>query len=103
MGSLTSAIGRMLTRVYACFGEAAIHTDKDATTTSCTVVVERDLSAYGDVAKVGIKTAVVAVRLAEMPNAPRRGDQFTLTATGKVLVVDSLQSSDEFEHRVFAA
>lgn len=102
MGTLNPAIGRMLDRVYASFGEAATHTDKAAVATPCTVVVERDLTAYGDVAKVGIRTAVVAVRLTEMPDAPRRGDKFTL-ASGKVLVVDGLQAADEFESRVFAA
>lgn len=103
MGSFNPAIGRMLDRVYARFGEAAIHTNKDAVATPCTVVVERDLRAYGDAAQVGIKTAVVSVRLAEMPSAPRRGDRFTLTGSGKVFVVDSLQSSDEFENKVLAA
>ena len=39
----------------------------------------------------------------ELAAAPRSGDTFTLAANGRVLVVDSLQGSDEFEHRAFAA
>lgn len=103
MGTFNSAIGRMLNRVYAGFGEAAVYTDRLGTSTPCTVLVERDLTAYGDVATVGVRTAVVAVRVSELPDAPRRGDRFTLVATGKVLVVDSLQGAEEFENRVFAA
>lgn len=103
MGTFNSAIGRMLNRVYAGFGEAAIHLDQHSVSTPCTVVVERDLTVYGDVAKVGVRTAVVSVRTAELPDAPRRGDRFTLLATGKVLVVDGLQGAEEFENRVFAA
>jgi len=65
------------------------------------VLVERDLSRYGEVAQVNIKTAVISVRVAEVPLAPRRGDTFVVGAS--TFVVDSLQASDGQEHRVFVA
>ena len=89
--------------VYRRFGEPATHTDRLAVATPCTVLVERDLSQYGEVAVVNKRTAVVQVRTTELAGAPRSGDTFTLAGNGQVLVVDSLQGSDEFEHRAFAA
>lgn len=88
--------------VYARFGESATHTDRNAVATPCTVLVDRDLTRYGETAVVNKRTAVVQVRTSELAAAPRSGDTFTL-AGGQVLVVDSLQGSDEFEHRAFAA
>ena len=88
---------------YMKFGEAATYTDRNAATTACTVLVDRDLTRYGETAVVNQRTAVVGVRLSEVAAPPRRGETFTLVGSGQVLVVDSLQDSDEFEHRVYAA
>jgi len=83
------------------FGEAATYTDRNAVTTACTVLVERDLSRYGEVAQVNIKTAVLSVSVAEVPLAPRRGDTFVVGSV--TYMVDSLQGSNGLEHRVFVA
>lgn len=89
--------------VYRTFGVPAGYLPKGSLGEAApvTVLVERDLSRFGEVAKVNARTAVVCVRLAELADAPRRGDTFALP-TGTV-TVDSLQASDEFEHRVFVA
>jgi len=96
-------MARATDTLYARFGDAATYTDRNAVSTPCTVLVDRDLTRYGETAVVNQRTAVVQVRTVQLVAAPRRGDTFTLAGSGQVLVVDSLQGSDEFEHRVFAA
>ncbi len=90
-------------RVYASAGVAALHEDRDSVQTPVTVLIERDISRYGEAAQVNVRTALVAVRRSQLAHAPRRGDTFTITADSEVLTVDSLQRTDELEHRVFAA
>lgn len=98
-----AAMSRATDRVYARAGEAATYTDRDGVHTPCVVMVERDLTRYGEAAQVNTRTAVVGVRVTEVAAAPRRSERFTLTADGTVLMVDSLQMSDGVEHKVFAA
>lgn len=90
--------------VYRTFGVAAGYLPKDAKGAALpvTVLVERDLTRFGEVARINARTALVSVRKSEVAEVPRRGDSFSL-ADGETLLVDSLQGSDEFEHRVFAA
>ena len=102
MSVFASALSRATDRVYAGFGEAATYTDRNGAHTPCTVLVEQDLTRYGETAQVNIKTAVLSVRLTHLAAAPRRGERFTLTA-GTVYTVDSLQASDTLEHKVFVA
>lgn len=91
--------------VYRTFGVPAGYTPKgsEAAATPCTVLVERDLSRFGEVAQVNARTAIVCVRKSELAAAPLRGDTFALNGGAETLKVDSLQASDEFEHRVYAA
>ena len=103
MSVFKTALLRATGRLYAAMGEAATHTDRDGVATPCTVLVERDLTRYGEAASVNARTAVVGVQVSELAAAPRRGERYTLTASGQVLTVDSLQTSDELEHKVFAA
>lgn len=98
-----SALARAIDRVYARAGDAATHTDRDGVHTPCTVMVERDLTRYGDAAKVNLHTAAISVRVSQMPAAPRRSDRFTITDTMQVFTVDALQGSDGIEHKVFVA
>jgi hypothetical protein len=89
--------------VYRTFGVSAGYLPRDSygAATPLTVLVERDLSRFGEVAAVNARTAIVCVRKSDLAGAPRRGDRFTVG--DETLTVDSLQASDEFEHRVFAA
>ena len=102
MPSFASLIARGIDRVYARFGEPATYTDKLGASTAVVVVVERNLTQYGQVAAVMGKSAVVNVRLSELPTAPRRTETFTLS-TGEVLTVDSLMAGDNIEHKAVAA
>ena len=103
MNAFKSALTRAVDRVYGTAGVAATYTDRNGVLTPCTVLVERDLTRYGATAAINTATAVVGVRATQVAAAPRRGERFTLSDSGQVLVVDSLQVSDELEHKVFAA
>lgn len=89
--------------VYATFGVSAGYLPKgsEATATPVTVLVERDLTRFGEVAQINARTAIVCVRKSELADSPMRGDTFSLST--ETLKVDSLQASDEFEHRVYAS
>lgn len=102
MTSFASLIARGTDRVYARFGEPATYTDKLGASLPVVVVVERNLTQYGQVASVQGKTAVINVRVSEVASTPRRGDSFAL-ASGEVLVVESLMLSDGIEHKMVAA
>lgn len=105
--NFAAALSNATDRVYASAGVAARHEDSVSVQTSVTVLVERDLSRYGEAAQVSVRTAMVGVRRSELADCPRRGDTFTLLNTdgsdGEVLTVDSLQRADELEHRVYAS
>lgn len=103
MRDMTAAMSRAINRVYAADGLAATYTDRNGAHTPCTVLVERDLSRYGEVAQVNAKTAALSVRVSEVAAAPRRTERFTLTVAGTVYTVDSLQSTTDLEHKVFVA
>lgn len=89
-------------RVYARFGELATYTDRLGAQRAVTVVVERNLAQYGQVAAVQGKSIVLNVRTSDLPQPPRRTETFTL-ASGEVLTVDSVMSSDGIEHKAVAA
>lgn len=89
--------------VYGTFGVPAGYLPKGSedAATPVTVLVERDLTRFGEVARINARTAIVCVRKSELLDAPMRGDTFSLST--ETLKVDSLQASDEFEHRVYAS
>lgn len=101
-----AAIASAVDRIYAVFGMAALFAARDDAARACTVLVDTNLSQYGDVARVAGKTVVVSVRATEVPDLPRKGDVFEVTAgeyAGRSFRVDSVVQSDALEHRVFAA
>lgn len=102
MASFASIVAGGVNRVYARFGEPATYTDKQGNPLPVTVVVERNLAQYGQVAAVQGKSIVINVRLSELATPPRRTETFTLVS-GEVLTVDSVMSSDGIEHKAVAA
>lgn len=102
MASFASIVASGVGRVYARFGEQAIYADKLGEYQSVRVVVERNLTQYGQVAAVQGKAAVLNVRLSDLPTPPRRNETFTLDS-GQVFTVDSVLSSDDIEHKVVAS
>lgn len=103
MSAFDAAGARMIDRVYATMGDGATYTPRSGAPVPCTVLVETDLSQYGQAAAVNVATAVISVRVSEVADAPRRGDTFAMTIGGKVYKVDSLQGTDALEHKVFVA
>lgn len=99
--SFEQAISRATDRVYARAGVAARYQDRDGFWTDCTVLLERELSRYGEVAQVQARTAVISVRVSELAEAPRKGESFTVG--DGVFRVDALLRSDELEHKVVVA
>lgn len=89
--------------MYADFAESASYAARDAAPVACRVMVDTNLAQYGEVATLAGKSVVISMRAAEIPSAPRRGDTFTLVAGARVFTVDSVISSDGFEHQVLAA
>lgn len=94
---------RTLSASFRTFGVAATYTDRDNAAVSCTVLLERDLTRNGEVAAVNQRTGVLQVRVAEVPQPPRRSERFTLADTGEVLTVDSVQATTDYLHRVFVS
>jgi hypothetical protein len=90
-----------INRIYLTGGVPAIYTDRDDHESSVTVIVDYDLSNYGDTAEVAQATATVSVRTSEIENMPRRGDTFLVD--GKTLVVGGSLQSDELEHTVLVS
>ena len=102
MSLAAESIATLTDRVYEVFGVAAVYTDREGAALEVTVVVDRQVSRYGEVAQVHGKTAVLCVRTSEVAGAPRKGETFAVTG-GQTFTVDSLVSADEFEHRVLVA
>ena len=97
-----ASLSAMVDSVYATFGVGATYLDRDGASVDLTVVVDRNLGNYGEVAQVSTRQAVLCVRTSELSGGPRRGESFT-TVDGDVFVVDSLVQADELEHRVLVA
>lgn len=103
MTDFTDTLDDGIELMYEEFGESAQYTERDAANPrTVTVVVERNLSQYGDVAQVAGKTAVVRVRITDVDKEPLRGETFVV-AGGETLVVDSVFARDGWEWWVLTA
>ena len=94
--TLVSEFSSGLDDIYSVAGVSATYTDVDGATSTVTVIIDRDLSTYGDSAEVTKATATIAVRVSDMALPPRRGETFTVD--GKTYRVNSTLTSDELEH-----
>lgn len=102
MSAFQQSLIRALDRVYTKAGLTAVYTGRDSVAHGCRVLVESDLTRYGQTAQVNVRTAVLAVRVNEVALAPRRGEQFVVDG-GTTYTVDSLQATDALQHKVFVA
>ena len=103
MSRFAEAMGGGLDAIYEAFGKPAFIETADGYRIDCTAIVERDLSQYGDVADVSAATAVLSIRVVDVPEKPRRKDVITLTESCEKFRIDNVILSDEFEHRFLAA
>jgi hypothetical protein len=99
--TLANAFIDGINRIYSTCGVAATHTDRDDTESSVTVIVDYDLSNYGDTAEVAQATATLSVRTSELSDIPRRGDTFVVGS--RTFVVGGSLQSDELEHTVLVS
>lgn len=99
--TLANAFLDGINRIYATGGVAATYTDRNDAETQATVLIDYDLSNYGDVAEIAQATATVSVRASEVAQLPRRGDTFNVGGT--VFVVGGSLQSDELEHSVLVS
>ncbi len=106
MALATDALASAVDTIYDEFADGAHFTARDCAAVACAVLLDNNVSRYGAVAVVAGKTVVVGVRAREVAEMPRKGDVFDITTgkfAGRSLRVDSVVSSDEFEHKVLAA
>lgn len=103
MTDFTDMLSDGIELMYEEFGEPAKYTTRNAEGPCyITVVVERNLSQYGEVAQVSGKTAVVRIRTAEVPQEPLRGETFCIHGK-ETLTVDSVFARDGWEWWVLTA
>jgi len=99
--TLASAFQDGINDLYRAAGVSAVFTNTAGATSTVTVLIEYDLSVYGDVAEVSQATATISVKKSDMDLPPRRGELFTIgSATFRV---SSTLRSDELEHTVLVA
>ena len=103
MSKFAARMSTGLGPIYDRLGDPAVYTDRTSSMTDCTVIVDKDLARYGDVAEISGMTAVVSVRVSEVSERPYRRETFTISETGEVFTVDSVLESDGFEHRCLVA
>jgi hypothetical protein len=99
--TLADAFRRGVNAHYDIGGVDATYTDRAGNTTTCRVIVDYDLSQYGDTFEVSKSVATVGVRVSEVAYPPRQGDQFVVGAD--TFVVDNTTRSDELEHTVLVS
>lgn len=73
--------------VFELYGKPAVYS-RGNVDTAVRVIVEYDLTRWGETINVSNVSAMATVRESEVPLKPKRGDLFTLE-TGKVLRVES--------------
>lgn len=96
----------VLQDAYAFFGDGALYAARGGAGVPVRVLIDGNLSQYGEVARVAGKTVVVSLRVSEVPDLPRSGDTVSVTSgpyQGRALRVDSVLESDALEHKVLAA
>lgn len=103
MTIFAAAMARGLAVLYSKDGESARFTSSDGYVTDCSVMVERDVSSYGEVAEINAASAVISVRKIELCDRPKRGEVFELTDTEEEFSVSQVIASDELEFRVIVA
>jgi len=99
--SLADDFRRAIDALYDAASVLATYTDKDGGVSIVRVMLDRDLSTYGDNVEVSKGTATISVRASEMPEPPRRGETFLVD--GSTYRVVSTLTSDELEHASLVA
>lgn len=91
----------MLDNLYLRNADRAVYVDADGASLSVLTLVDHNLAQYGDVAEIKAGSVIVAMRVSEVKDRPRREDTIAL-ADGDTYYIDSVLSSDGYEHRCIA-
>ena len=88
--------------IYTVGGVPATYTDRNAVEKSVEVIVDYNLSQYGeDSVEVSKSTAAISVRTKDVELRPLKGETFVVE--GKTYVVGAPLESDELEHTVLVS
>lgn len=101
--TFAAALARAHATMFATFGDA----EAAQYTTACgtlpvSVIVDYDLTRYGDRLSVASGSVVISFNAAEVAARPRRGETVTL-ASGRQFRLDAPVQSDGFVHAMSAA
>ena len=103
MTAFSEAMGRGLLGLYRKMGEPGRHTASDGYCTDCLMIVDRDMSVYGEIAEINAQSVVISICRSELFTKPQRGELIELDNGCETFRVDRLISSDELEYRFIAA
>ena len=98
MGYADTAFDSAHVAIGAAYAVPAVYTPLDGDEAPVSVVIERDLTRYGDTLDVSNASAIIGCFVSEVPLRPRRGSVFTLE-NSEEFVVDSIASSDGQMHK----
>jgi hypothetical protein len=88
--------------IYTVGGVPATYTDRNAAEKTVDVIVDYNLSQYGDDSvEVSKSTAAISVRTKDVELRPLKGETFVVDGT--TFVVSSPLESDELEHTVLVS
>lgn len=89
-----------LPTLYEHFGVSAHYISEGSDPVPCTVIIERNLSRFGDEIDIVGVNAMVSVRVSELVERPRRGDRFVIESDGTVYNVDRAMAGNGHEHEL---
>ena len=99
--TLAQTLLHNINKIYEVAGVVATYDAKDESPRSVCVIVNYDLSQYGDALEVSKTTATISVRVSEVEHPPRQGDTFAVD--NREFRVDTALQSDELEHTVLVS
>jgi hypothetical protein len=91
-----------LSSIYDRLGDESEFVSRDGWSCDCAVIVEHELSEYGDAIQVSAGSILLRVRKSELSRRPLREEFFLMSDSGCKYVVEQTLESDDFEHKVIA-
>ena len=98
MGYANTAFDSAHESISAAFAVPAVYSPVDGADVDASIVIERDLTHYGELLDIANASAMIGCFVSEIADRPRRGSTFTIE-TSEVFTVDSVASSDGQMHK----
>ena len=80
---------------YRVFGKPAVFTDRDEQAHECVIIIDYDMTAWGELGTINNESLAVNVRRNELSERPKRGEKFE--SEGSTFIVEKLLQIREFE------